>query len=101
MVSFLAMDDLTGVKPLSVGEGWNVRKEAVSCWIERPRKLMQGHSLENVLHMDILGCLLKRFFDKVTSEKKTSKGRKDIKTALTVAFLVNAAGEKLDKRIFI
>ena len=52
--------------------------------------------------MDESGCFFKVLPDKGLVEKgKQAKGGKKSKQQLTVAFFVNAAGEKVDQPIFI
>ena len=70
--------------------------EKVTSWMKRINELIENYSWENIWNMDKSGCFFKALPDKGLVEKgKQAKGGK------TVAFLVNAAGEKVDQPIVI
>ena len=70
--------------------------------MERINELIEGYSLENIWNMDESGCFFKALPDKGLVEKgKQAKSGKKSKQRLTVAFFVNAAGEKVDHPIAI
>ena len=61
--------------------------------MERIQKLTEGYSSENICNMDKSVF----FFDKGLAEKgKEAKGGKKFKQRFTIAFFVNAAGERID-----
>ena len=65
--------------------------------MERIQKSTEGYSSENIWNMD-----KSVFFDKGLVEKgKEAKGGKKSKQRFTIAFFVNAAGEKIDKPLVI
>ena len=65
--------------------------------MERIQKSTEGYSSENIWNMD-----KSVFFDKGLVEKgKEAKGGKKSKRRFTIAFFVNAAGEKIDKPLVI
>ncbi|XP_057305270.1 tigger transposable element-derived protein 6-like [Hydractinia symbiolongicarpus] len=85
-----------------VGEAGDVSTEAVSSWIERVNELIEGYSLDNIWNMDESGCFFKALPDKgLVSKGKQAKSGKKSKQRLTVAFFVNAAGERVDEPIII
>ena len=85
-----------------VGEAGDVSTETITSWMERISELIEGYSLENIWNMDESGCFFKALPDKGLVEKgKQAKGGKKSKQRLTVAFFVNAAGEKVDQPIVI
>ena len=85
-----------------VGEGGEVSTETVSSWIERLKEMTEGYSPENIWNMDETGCFFKALPDSGLIQKGTSaKGGKKSKQRFTVAFFVNAAGEKEDEPIVI
>ena len=70
--------------------------------MERINELIEGYSLENIWNMVESGCFLKALLDKGLVEKgKQAQGSKKSKQRLTVAFFVNAAGEKVEEPIVI
>ncbi|XP_057308163.1 tigger transposable element-derived protein 6-like [Hydractinia symbiolongicarpus] len=85
-----------------VGEAGDVSTETVTSWMERIKELVEGYSLENIWNMDESGCFFKALPAKGLVEKgKQAKGGKKSKLRLTVAFFVNAAGEKIDQPVVI
>jgi len=85
-----------------VGEAGDVSAETITSWMERISELIEGYSLENIWNMDESGCFFKALPEKGLVEKgKQAKGGKKSKQRLTVAFFVNAAGEKVDQPIVI
>ena len=70
--------------------------------MERINELIEGYSLENIWNMVESGCFFKALLDKGLVEKgKQAQGSKKSKKRLTVAFFVNAAGEKVGEPIVI
>ena len=61
-----------------VGEAGNVAEETITSWMERIQELTEGYSSE-----------------------KEAKGDKKSKQRFTIAFFVNAAGEKIDDPVVI
>ena len=71
-------------------------------WIERIPELVRGYKLEDIWNMDELGLFFKLLPDKgVTEKAKSKKGGKKAKVCLTVAFFVNADGQKVDEPVII
>ena len=67
----------------------------VSAWMERLVELTRGYELADIWNMDETGCFFKALPEKGLAEKKSqARGGKKSKTRLTIAFFVNAAGEK-------
>ena len=67
----------------------------VSAWMERLGELTKGYKLADIWNMDQTGCSFKALPGKGLAEKKSqTRGGKKSKTGLTIAFFVNAAGEK-------
>ena len=64
--------------------------------MERINELIEGYSMENIWNMDESGYFFKTLPDKGLIEKG-----KQVKGGKTVAFFVNAAGEKVDQPIVI
>ena len=85
-----------------VGEAGEVSTETVTSWMERVNELIEVCSLENIWNMGKSGCFFKALTVKRLVEKgKQAKGGKKLKQRLTVAFFVNATGEKVDQPIVI
>ena len=85
-----------------VGEAGDVSKETITSWMERIVELTEGYELENIWNMDESGCFFKALPEKGLVEKgKRAKGGKKSKQRLTVAFFVNAVGEKIDQPVVI
>ena len=71
-------------------------------WIDRIPALVRCYKLEDILNKDELGLFIKVLPDKGLIEKAKSKKRsKKAKVRLTVAFLVNADGQKVDEPVII
>ena len=67
--------------------------------MEKLQELIAPFSSENIWNMDESGCF-KALPDKGLVEKgKQAKGGKKLKQRFTVAFFVNAAGEKVEKPV--
>ena len=74
----------------------------VSAWMERLMKLTKGYELADIWNMDETGCFFKALPEKGLVEKKNqARGGKKSKTRLTIAFFVNAAGEKAIKPLVV
>ena len=70
--------------------------------MERIVELTEGYKLEDIWNMDETGCFFKTLPEKGLVEKgKKAKGGKKSKQRLTVAFFVNAAGQKIDQPVVI
>ena len=66
--------------------------------MERIVELTEGYKLEDIWNMDETGCFFKALPEKGLVEKgKKAKGGKKSKQRLTVAFFLNAAGQKIDQ----
>ena len=58
-------------------------------------ELTRGYELADIWNLDETGCFFKALPEKGLAEKKSqARGGKKSKTRLTIAFFVNAAGEK-------
>ena len=67
----------------------------VSAWVERLVELTRGYELADIWNMDETGSFFKALPEKGLAEKKSqARGGKKSKTRLSIAFFVNAAGEK-------
>ena len=85
-----------------VGEAGDVSEETITSWMERIIELTEGYELEDIWNMDESGCFFKALPEKGLVEKgKQAKGGKKSKQRLTVAFFINAAGEKVDQPVVI
>ena len=85
-----------------VAEVGNVAEETITSWMERIVELTEGYKLEDFWNMDETGCFLKALPLKGLVEKsKKAKGGKKSKQRLTIAFFVNAAGQKIDQPVVI
>ena len=74
----------------------------VSAWMERLVELTRGYELADIWNMDETGCFFKAMPEKGLAEKKyQARGGKKSKTRLTIAFFVNAAGEKAIKPLVV
>ena len=86
MQSFKARHNIKQL--LISGESGDVNEETVQA-------LIQGYSLENVWNEDETACFFRALPDKTLAEaERQCKGGKKAKNQLTLAFFVNAAGEK-------
>ena len=71
-------------------------------WIGRIPELVRCYKLEDIWNKDELVLFIKVLPDKGLIEKaKSKKGSKKAKVRLTVAFLVNADGQKVDDPVII
>ena len=84
------------IKQMTVsGECGNVSEESVAGWNERAKVLLSGYRKEDVWNTDETGCFYRALPDKTLSvKKKECRGGKKAKERITIAFFVNAAGEK-------
>ena len=84
------------IKQLVVsGESEDVSEETVSVWRERLQTLTQGYALKDIWNEDETSCFFRALPDKSLADaKKACKGGKKAKICITLAFIVNAAGEK-------
>ena len=83
-------------------EADDVAEETITSWMGRIVELTEGYKLEDIWNMDEIGCFFKALPEKGLVEKgKKAKGGKKTKQRLTVAFFVNAAGQKIDQRVVI
>ena len=72
----------------------------MTTWMEGIHELTAGYSSENVWNMDDSGWFFKTLPDKGLVEKdKQAEGDKKSKERLTIAFFVNAAGEKFKRQL--
>ena len=85
-----------GVRERKVNsEAGEVAEYQISAWMERLVELTRGYELTDIWNMDETGCFFKALPEKGLAEKKSqARGGKKSKTRLTIAFFVNAAGEK-------
>ena len=74
--------------------------ETVTSWMERINELNESYSLEDIWDMNKSNKVLKVSLQRVSWERKTSKGWQKIETRNN-CFFVNAAGEKVDQPIII
>ena len=83
------------VNCLVEGESGEVQEQTIESWMERLREICIGYRLQDIWNMDETGCFFRALPDKTFSERgKRCKGGKSSKQRVTVAFFVNAAGEK-------
>ena len=85
-----------GVRERKVnGKAGEVVEYTVSAWMERLVELTRGYELAVIWNMGKTGCFFNALRQKGLAEKKSQVRRgKKSKTRLTIAFFVNAAGEK-------
>lgn len=77
------------------GESGSVNKDTVESWKERLPELLEGKKAEDIWNLDETGCFWRALPDKGLCQKsKACKGGKKSKERITVALIVNAAGEK-------
>ena len=77
------------------GESGEVSVSTTQSWKERLPEVMEGYDGKNIFNMDETGCFWKALPEKGFAEKgKACKGGKKSKLRLTIAFFVNACGEK-------
>ena len=92
-----------GIKQRAVeGESGQIKTETVESWMERLRELCKGYKLEDIWNEDETGCFFRGLPDKSSAgEGCRCKGGKKSKLRMTVAFFVNAKGEKEEPPIAI
>ena len=84
------------------GEAGDVAEETITSWMEKNQELTERYSSENTRNMDESGCFFKALPYKGLVEKgKEAKDGKKSEQRFTVAFFVNAAGEKIDEPVVI
>ena len=77
------------------GESGEVSSKTADSWKERLPEIIQGYKPEDVWNMDESGCFWKALPGKGFAQKgKACHGGKSSKVRLTVAFFVNASGDK-------
>ena len=88
--------DRNNIKQLVVsGESGDVNQETVTAWREGLVTLVHGYSPKDIWNEDETGCFFRALPDKTLADaKKACKGGKKAKIRITLAFFVNAAGEK-------
>ena len=70
--------------------------------MERLHELTTWYSSENVRNMEESGYLFKAYPDKgLVEEGKQAKGGKKSKQRFTIAFFLNAAGEKVEEPVVV
>ena len=74
----------------------DVNQETVTAWRERLVTLVHGYSPKDIWNEDETGCFFRAMPDKTLADekKKACKGGKKVKIRITLAFFVNATGEK-------
>ena len=84
------------VKRITIrGESGDVRGDTVTSWKERLPETLQGYAKEDIYNLDETGCFWRALPIRGFGEKgKKCEGGKKSKQRFTIAFLVNAAGEK-------
>ena len=77
------------------GESGDVRGETVDSWKERLPELVQKYQPDDILECDETGCFWKALPDKSLGQCSCQcRGGRKSKQRLTIAFFVNAKGEK-------
>ena len=77
------------------GEYGDARGETVESWKERLPQILDGYDRRDIWNMDETGCFWKTLPDKGFARKGVKcKGGKKSKQRMTLAFFVNAEGEK-------
>ena len=84
------------IKQMAIsGECADVQEETVAGWHERVKFIMKGYQPQDVWNTDETGCFYRTLPNKTLADmKKECRGGKMAKERLTIAFFVNAAGEK-------
>ena len=84
------------VRKLTIcGESGDVSGETIASWKERFPEILRGYEEKNVYNIDETGCFWKALPDHGFIQKgRQCKGGKRSKQIFTIAFLVNAAGDK-------
>ena len=92
-----------GIKEKQIsGESLDVSKTTIESWMERIQEFCKGYEDKSIINMDESGCFFKALLTKGLAQKgKKSKGGKKSKQRITVAFFVNADGEKVGKPVVI
>ena len=84
------------------GDAGDVTEETVTSWMEIIQELNKEHPSENIWNMGKSGCFFKALSDKGLVEKgKKANGGKKSTQIFTIAFFVNAAGEKIDEPVVV
>ena len=84
------------------GESGEVSEMTTQSWKERLPEILEGYSEENIFNMDETGCFWQALPEKGFAKKgETCKGGKKSKLRITIAFFVNACGEKEFKPVVI
>ena len=77
------------------GESGDVSGETVASWKERLPEILRGYEERDIYNLDEMGCFWRALPDHGLAQKgKQCKGGKKSKQRFTIAFLVNAAGDK-------
>ena len=77
------------------GESGDVCGDTVTSWKERLPEILRGYDKRDVFNLDETGCFWRALPDRGFGQKgKQCKGGKRSKCRFTIAFLVNADGEK-------
>ena len=85
-----------------VGDAGDVTVETVTSWMEIIQELNKEYPSENIWNMGKSGCFFKALSDKGLVEKgKKANGGKKSTQIFTIAFFVNAAGEKIDEPVVV
>ena len=84
------------VKRITIcGESGDVSGETVTSWKERLPEIVSGYAKRNIFNWDEAGCFWRALPTRGFGRRgKKCKGGKKSKQRFTIAFLVNAAGEK-------
>ena len=92
-----------GVRERNVnGETGEVAEYMVSAWMGILVELTRGYEHADIWNIDETGCFFKAPPEKGLAEKKSQAKRgKKLKTRLTIAFFVNATGEKAIKPLVV
>ena len=78
------------------GESGDVSGVTVSAWKERLPEILREYDKKNLYNLDETGCFWKALPQQGFAEKgKQCRGGKKSKRRFTIAFMVNAAGEKV------
>jgi len=77
------------------GESGDVWGETSTSWKERLPEILKGYDRKDIYNLDETGCFWKALPDHGFAQKgKQCSGGKKSKQRFTIAFLVNAAGDK-------
>lgn len=77
------------------GEEGDVIPETIDSWNERVKELTRGYPPRDIWNEEDIGCVQKVIPKKSLSEmEKRCRGGNNAKQLITVAFFVNAAGNK-------